>query len=43
MHLMLIKLVSPLEQGAQISLVLNFEKTGEMAIELPVSQDPPDN
>ena len=43
MHLMLIKLVSPLEEGTQISLMLNFEKTGEMSVQLPVSQEPPGN
>jgi copper(I)-binding protein len=43
MHLMLIKLVNPLEEGTQISLILNFEKSGEMSIELPVSQEPPAN
>lgn len=43
MHLMLIKLVSPLQEGEQIPLILNFEKTGEMSIELPVSQEQPEN
>ena len=43
MHLMLIKLASPLEAGTQISLALNFEKSGEVSVALPISQESPEN
>jgi copper(I)-binding protein len=41
LHIMLIKLVEPLESGASIPLTLVFEKSGEIEIEVPVSDGPP--
>ncbi len=40
-HIMLIKLVEPLEAGTTIPLTLRFEKSGEIEIEVPVSEGPP--
>lgn len=41
LHIMLINLVEPLEDGATIQLTLNFEKAGEIEIEVPVGDGPP--
>jgi copper(I)-binding protein len=41
LHIMLIKLAEPLESGATIPLTLVFESSGEIEIEVPVSDGPP--
>ena len=43
LHVMLIKLVKPLQADTTIPLTLNFEKSGELIIEAPVSEQPPGN
>jgi copper(I)-binding protein len=43
LHVMLIKLVKPLQADTTIPLTLNFEKSGELTIEAPVSEQPPGN
>ena len=41
LHIMLIKLVEPLENGKTIPLTLNFEQVGEMTIDVVVGDGPP--
>ncbi len=41
MHIMLIRLAKPLETGDVIPLTLTFEKSGEMTIDVPVTDQPP--
>jgi periplasmic copper chaperone A len=38
-HVMLIGLQSPLEDGTTVPLTLSFEKAGEVTLEVPVSKD----
>ncbi len=42
MHIMLIRLAKPLETGDVIPLTLTFEKSGEMTIDVLVSEQAPD-
>jgi copper(I)-binding protein len=41
LHIMLIKLAEPLETGATIPLILSFEKSGDVEIEVLISDEPP--
>jgi copper(I)-binding protein len=41
LHIMLIRLAEPLENGTTFPLTLNFEKSGEIEIEVPVAEGPP--
>jgi copper(I)-binding protein len=43
LHVMMINLESPLEEGNAITLNLQFEKAGDISIQVPVSQQPPAN
>lgn len=38
-HVMLMGLTAPLEPGKMVSLVLQFEKAGELVVEVPVNLD----
>ncbi|HFD40738.1 MAG TPA: copper chaperone PCu(A)C [Anaerolineae bacterium] len=40
-HVMLIKLVEPLEAGKTVPLTLHFEKSGQIEVQVPVSEGPP--
>lgn len=40
LHIMLIKLAEPLEMGATIPMTLSFEKSGDMEINVVVSDEP---
>ena len=40
-HIMLIKLARPLEEGTTIPLTLNFEKSGQIEVQVPVAESPP--
>jgi hypothetical protein len=41
LHIMLIRLAEPLENGQTIPLTLSFEKSGEIEIEVVVADEPP--
>jgi copper(I)-binding protein len=41
LHIMLIRLTEPLENGQTIPLTLSFEKSGEIGIEVVVADEPP--
>jgi copper(I)-binding protein len=43
LHIMLIHLVEPLENGATFPLTLHFEKSGEIKIQVPVAEESPDS
>jgi len=39
LHVMLVQLVDPLEMGATFSLVLTFERAGDLTIEVEIRDD----